>query len=512
MKTLGIYARVSTDEQASKGKSIQTQISYGKNKAKELGFRATVYKELGQSASKEDLKNRPQLQQLLNECKEGAINALYVIDEDRLSRNMNTKVVIKKILKDNNVHIYSTSGKVDFNDADSSFLSDLRTLLGQLETDKMSTRIKRVLKNSVENGGVGTGKSIPFGYMSDENKMLVIHPENKLIIQRIYKLCIEGNGTKHIASILNNDNILSSTGKLWRDGTIYSILKNTAYYGQRYWQGEYYNCPAIITEETFNKATEALQRRGKTIKNERKYVYLLNDLLVCANCGKPYRGRVNISDGSNIYKCTSNRNTGGACGAVSINRPMAEELVTKLVNHKVEGLNLINTIIKNDIDHTPQQQRKEDLKKELKKYEDRKKNLLTQYAQLVVNEKEFATIGKSINDKIHNIKSHLESMNYTPSKATSKELNNFNKYGVKRKQDLLKKLFNRINISYKSDKWTLECVSGATNQKILRLDINKKGEYKGLIVGNGNADYFIPAFINGQTKTYPFKKLSTKKK
>jgi site-specific DNA recombinase len=513
MKKMAIYCRVSTRQQAEKGKSIETQKAKGLEKAKELGFQGIVYTEKGKSASKEDLTNRPILSQLLDDISDGSINALYVIDEDRLSRNMVTKIGIKKVLADNEVTLYSDSAIVDFKDEDNVFLSDLKTLLGELETKKLSKRIRRVLKNNVKNGGVGTGTSIPFGYINEE-KQLAIDETKKELIQWMFQQSIKGLSTRKIANKLTAKGIPTPKGgKVWADVVVYNILTNTTYYGERYWSGEYFKCPAIITKETFERSLEAIKTRGSGLVNEQKYIYLLNDLVYCGDCGRKMRGRYNKSKGENIYKCTHQRVRGEQikCNNKSINRPYFEQLVKLLVNEKIGGKNLVSTVIGASLQQTPQEERLVELNAELETYNRKKSELMQLYTSNSITFEDMQQMAKTVNQKIHNIKSHISSIVAAREEQAKEptDLSNFNRFGAARQIELLKEIFGRIVVNWiPTEKYYRISFYSVFDVLLFRINMNTSGKYNGFPnaaiwqssepLKDGGKSIFAPVLISGQ--------------
>ena len=76
MDTLHIYTRVSSSAQEEDGTSLDTQKELGIKKAKELGMKAKVWNEGGQSSKGDDLLNRPELTQILTRIESGEIKSL----------------------------------------------------------------------------------------------------------------------------------------------------------------------------------------------------------------------------------------------------------------------------------------------------------------------------------------------------------------------------------------------------------------------------------------------------
>ena len=108
MKKAYIYARVSTEEQAEEGKSIETQERICRKWAKDNNFAiAGIFKDEGKSATN---LNRPALQELIAKCQDREdIDAILVQDTDRLARNTIDHLNVKALLKKKGVEVISIS-------------------------------------------------------------------------------------------------------------------------------------------------------------------------------------------------------------------------------------------------------------------------------------------------------------------------------------------------------------------------------------------------------------------
>jgi DNA invertase Pin-like site-specific DNA recombinase len=86
-KTLHIYTRVSTLNQADKGTSLDSQLELGKKKAKDLKFAFIHWNKGRKSSHHADMQGRHKLYELFQAIKSGEVKHLWVYDQSCLSRN-----------------------------------------------------------------------------------------------------------------------------------------------------------------------------------------------------------------------------------------------------------------------------------------------------------------------------------------------------------------------------------------------------------------------------------------
>lgn len=97
MKYCYIYLRVSTDEQAKEGFSIDNQKKACVDYAKNYGYQVReIFQDDGKSARTTD---RPAFQDLMRVAKENPVDAIIVYKIDRLARNVADFANIRKELK-----------------------------------------------------------------------------------------------------------------------------------------------------------------------------------------------------------------------------------------------------------------------------------------------------------------------------------------------------------------------------------------------------------------------------
>ena len=91
------YSRVSSEEQAQHGISIDAQRTILEGWAAMTSRQIRIYEDAGYSGKN---TNRPALQQLLTECRSGSVSAVVVWKLDRLSRSLrDTLAIIEDILQ-----------------------------------------------------------------------------------------------------------------------------------------------------------------------------------------------------------------------------------------------------------------------------------------------------------------------------------------------------------------------------------------------------------------------------
>ncbi len=351
---LAIYCRVSTDEQANNGISLDNQVLRGKELAAKLGVNYKVYTDAGYSGTI-PFNKRASLNNLINDIYSQKVKSIFVTDLDRLSRGNIVEINgLMSIFKDNNVRLFDLNQEINLRDINQELLTNMRSLLNAFEIKKTSARIKTVLeKNVKEDGKVSGGPIINYGY-TKENKKLIIDEHEAEIVRLIYKLALEGKGTKVISRILNEKEIPTkrgniTTGKqmtvrgivktefLWRDAVIYRILTGTIYKGIREYNGEklpFNQSLQIIDETTFDLVQDKLKTRDPFKDTTNKYNFLLKGLIHCPVCGGMYYGHKKADGSDNAYTCNSNR-YGPNCG----NRGIGIDFLDDLIKEDIKNLN-----------------------------------------------------------------------------------------------------------------------------------------------------------------------------
>jgi putative DNA-invertase from lambdoid prophage Rac len=151
MKTIGIYARVSTLDQTST-QQLEVLRGYCKNADYKI---ADEYIDDGESAMKQ---SRPQYQRLLEDARRRKIDTVLVYKLDRFSRSLKELVNTMSVLKEYGVDFISYSEKdFDSTTASGKLMFHIVAAFSQFERDMISERTKLKL-NHLKSKGVRLGR------------------------------------------------------------------------------------------------------------------------------------------------------------------------------------------------------------------------------------------------------------------------------------------------------------------------------------------------------------------
>lgn len=278
IKYVACYCRVSTDEQAKFGFSIEAQKSALEKYCKENNYKYEFYIDEGISAS--SMKKRKALNEMLS--KSNAFDMILFTKLDRLSRNVLDANNINKLLIDNHCTMKAIDeDDIDTSTADGTFIFNLKVSLAQREIGKTSERINFVFKDKREKGEVTSG-SKKYGY-DIVDKHYVINEEEAENIKNLFLYFINVNGSipeTYSYFILHFENKGYDAMR--------NYLRDTSFIGKYklYRKNVYINnyIPRIIEDDLFYKVQNLIKKKQKYLKNSNNATALFSGLLYCYNC------------------------------------------------------------------------------------------------------------------------------------------------------------------------------------------------------------------------------------
>ncbi|NOZ58196.1 MAG: recombinase family protein [Euryarchaeota archaeon] len=266
-KRVAIYVRVSTEDQAKEGFSLDAQLERLRSYCSARGW--VVYREYVDDGYSGRHTNRPAYQRMLREMDNWDV--LLVLKMDRIHRNSRNFMEMMELLNRNNKEFVSMTESLDTSTAMGRFVMDIIQRIAQLESEQIGERVytgmEQKARTPTEQLGGGRhpylGFAHPYGYSYSGGRLEVVEEEAR-VVRQIFREYIGGRTLEEICAELNRRRVPTKKGGKWAKYTISRILKNPIYAGYLEWNGiiKKNNHRAIIDKETFNRAQEIIESRG----------------------------------------------------------------------------------------------------------------------------------------------------------------------------------------------------------------------------------------------------------
>ncbi len=254
-----IYTRVSTEDQAKEGFSLDAQIEKLRSYCKARDWQiAGEYIDDGYSGRK---TRRPAYTKMMEEIDNWDV--LLVIKMDRIHRNSKNFMLMMEQLSKQKKEFVSMMESLDTSTAMGRFVMDIIQRIAQLESEQIGERVYIGMEQKARINGGMLGFNIPYGYDYVNGKLHKNTSESKTI-QDIFSWYLEGKSTGEISKMLNSAHIPTKKGGLWAKKTVATILKNPLYCGYLHWEEYIHKSDhdEIISVQQFNKVQELFAKRG----------------------------------------------------------------------------------------------------------------------------------------------------------------------------------------------------------------------------------------------------------
>lgn len=185
MKAIG-YIRVSTEEQAREGISLDNQVERIKSYCGYKGYDLIeTIRDEGISGGKN--REREGFVKLLERLEQNDFDAVILYSLERISRDMLTLLCLEKLFNEYNVELHTVEGEIDTSTPDGFMGFAMRAFLGEMERRQVKYRTKRAMEHKKQKGGV-VGQ-IPYGFRRDGDSLAFEEKEQELIrlVNRLYQ-------------------------------------------------------------------------------------------------------------------------------------------------------------------------------------------------------------------------------------------------------------------------------------------------------------------------------------
>src|SRR3989338_7590165 len=209
---IAIYVRVSTEDQAKEGYSLEVQKEHLESFANREGYEVfRVYCDDGVSAYS---TRRPALQALFADAKAKRFELVVVHKIDRFSRNLKDLLMLVDELSYYGVAFKSATEPFDTTTSAGMLMFQQLGSFAEFERNRIAERVFPGMLKGVQQGNWQGARYSPYGYRYNKaNKLLEIEEREANIVKLIYAMYLSGKSTHDIAAYLDRKGYKTRTGK-----------------------------------------------------------------------------------------------------------------------------------------------------------------------------------------------------------------------------------------------------------------------------------------------------------
>ncbi|HOF89554.1 MAG TPA: recombinase family protein [Armatimonadota bacterium] len=225
------YVRVSTDEQAREGVSLDAQDERLRAYCTMTGIAVTaVIREEGVSGSIA-LSHRPGEKEVLRLVRTGTVQHIVALKLDRLFRDAEDALRQTREWDQAGIalHLVDMGGQsLNTASAIGRLFLTMTAAFAELERNLTAERTKAALEHKKRHGQAYS--PTPYGY-TREGDRLIADPAEQIVIARILKMHVAGTSLRQIAATLNSESIPGKAGGKWYASTVRSLVLNDLHQG-----------------------------------------------------------------------------------------------------------------------------------------------------------------------------------------------------------------------------------------------------------------------------------------
>lgn len=416
MKRVIGYRRVSTDEQAEKGFSLQHQEDVLRAYCRAQKFELIdIYTD---DYSGKDF-NRPAWKELKSYCKKNKkdVDIILTTKWDRWSRNVHLAYSELAELQKIGIEVHTVEQQLDLTNPDNKLLLSIYLTVPEVENLKNSIRTTEASRKA-RLLGCWTGGA-PVGYVNsrtevDERSTLTPSEKAPVVVEAFEKMASGLYAADEVRRWMNSKGVKISKNQFL------NLVRNIAYTGRipiKEYKKEAATVviglhPPLISDELFAAANEVLNGRKKkmTFKLDKTEMYPLKGFLKCAKhnlalSAAPSRGRYGVY---HYYLCTVKNDR---C------RRFRVEWVHDLIERELSKIQFsagVLTLYKSVLSKFFREQGKEkkqkesQLREQLDKLNSQKSKIQSHFMEEKISVEEYRELKMNLDDKVFQVQSQLE--------------------------------------------------------------------------------------------------------
>ena len=342
------YARVSSDK-SEQLNSLENQVNYYEDLIRKNKAWTFVPGYIDEGISAISVKNRKQFLAMVEDAKAGMFDLIITKEISRFARNTVDSLQYTRLLLRHGVCVYFQNDNINTADFDSELRLTIMSSIAQDELRKLSSRVKFGHQQAIKSGVV-LGNSRIFGYRKQDKKLVLDEEQAPMVKQLFEMYATDEYSLKQLEEYFYSLGYRNNHGNMISHNTLSNILSNPKYKG--YYVGNKYRVvdmftkqqealspdkwimyrdesgetvPAIVDEETWERANAVLKRRSDDVKGRQgicNHQNLLTGKLFCAHCGAPFyrrESRDRKGHHNSMWVCSGKIKHGAAsCPSISI--------------------------------------------------------------------------------------------------------------------------------------------------------------------------------------------------
>ncbi|PLS85969.1 MAG: hypothetical protein CYG60_09715, partial [Actinobacteria bacterium] len=223
-----LYGRVSTQEQATKGYSLAQQLEALRQHAAREGYE--VVEEVTDPGQSGASLERPGLDRVRDLVAAGGVSVVLAQDRDRFAREPAYHYLLKREFEEHGCKLKALNDHGD-ESPEGELTDGILDQLAKYERAKIAERTRRGKLRKAREGKVVATMKPPYGFRYNKLRDgLVVHELEMVVVEKIFRLAVDGLGTNAIQSRLYHENIPSPKGsRSWQRSFIKRLVMNDLY-------------------------------------------------------------------------------------------------------------------------------------------------------------------------------------------------------------------------------------------------------------------------------------------
>ena len=315
-KRAAIYARVSTDEQAEHGYSLQTQVEACQRYAESHGLSVMAMFKDDYTGTK---LARPGLDQVRAMIGRQEVDAVIVNSSDRLSRKLAHLLILREEWQRAKVELHFVNRGKSEDTPESRMTENIEGVFNEYWREKIVEASRRGLNGKAKAGKVVCAGYPPYGYAFADGQLVIVEDE-AAIVRMIYGFYTGQGGNRPmslyaIAQRLSEMHV-PTPGEIkkrprrraagaWDLTAVYRIITSETYAGVwHYGEPERFAIPvpAIVTRVEWEAAQAQRATNKRMSRRNAKHDYLLSGMIEC-ECSRAMIGHGDHRADRFYYRC-----------------------------------------------------------------------------------------------------------------------------------------------------------------------------------------------------------------